>query len=70
MVGSLLILILTGYRKLISPLLPPSCRFYPSCSAYSQEAIAKFGILKGLAYSLGRIGRCHPWHPGGYDPVR
>lgn len=70
MVGCFLILILTGYRKIVSPLLPPSCRFYPSCSVYTQEAIAKFGILKGLARGLGRIGRCHPWHSGGYDPVR
>ena len=70
MIGSFLILILTGYRKIVSPLLPPSCRFYPSCSVYTQEAIAKFGVLKGLARGLGRMGRCHPWHAGGYDPVR
>jgi len=67
---TVLILILTGYRKIISPLFPPACRFYPSCSAYTQETIQKFGVPRGLAYGLGRLGRCHPWHPGGYDPVR
>jgi hypothetical protein len=62
--------LLCAYRKLLSPLLPRACRFYPSCSAYAEEAIRTFGILKGVGRALRRLGRCHPWHPGGYDPVR
>jgi uncharacterized protein len=65
-----LIFILTGYRKFVSPLFPPACRFYPSCSVYTQEAIQKFGVLRGVVYGLGRLARCHPWHHGGYDPVK
>ena len=61
---------LVGYRKVLSPLLPPSCRFYPTCSAYAQQAIEKHGILKGMLYGLWRIARCHPGHGGGYDPVK
>jgi len=65
-----LILSIWGYRKLLSPLLPRSCRFYPSCAAYAEEAIRTFGVAKGLGQALRRLGRCHPGHPGGYDPVR
>jgi uncharacterized protein len=61
--------LLAAYRYLISPLLGPRCRFYPSCSAYAQQAIVERGLLKGLALTLWRLLRCHPWHPGGYDPV-
>jgi hypothetical protein len=69
-VKTILILIIRGYQILVSPLLPPNtCRFYPSCSAYAAEAIQKWGALKGGWLALRRIGRCHPWHPGGYDPV-
>lgn len=58
------------YRNFISPLTPPSCRFYPTCSEYSYESIKKHGVVKGGWYSIVRISKCHPWHPGGYDPVK
>lgn len=58
-----------GYRKWISPVLPPSCRFYPSCSAYAVEAITTHGALRGLWLAVRRLLRCGPWHPGGLDPV-
>jgi uncharacterized protein len=61
---------LTGYKLLLSPLLPSACRFYPTCSAYMREAVAKYGALRGLWLGLKRLGRCHPFHAGGYDPVR
>jgi putative membrane protein insertion efficiency factor len=57
------------YQKLISPMLLPSCRFYPSCSTYARLALKKYGIMKGGILSLMRILKCHPLHPGGYDPV-
>jgi uncharacterized protein len=69
LIRGLLIGLLTIYRYLISPWLGNRCRFYPSCSAYAQQAILEMGILRGLALSLWRLLRCHPWHPGGYDPV-
>ena len=58
-----------GYQLLISPVLPPSCRFYPSCSQYAHEAVVKHGAGKGTWLSARRLLRCHPFHPGGYDPV-
>lgn len=58
------------YQNLISPLFPPHCRFYPSCSAYSYESIKKHGVLKGILYSIVRISKCHPFHKGGLDPVK
>ncbi|MEN8200397.1 MAG: membrane protein insertion efficiency factor YidD [Thermodesulfobacteriota bacterium] len=58
-----------GYRYVISPLFPPTCRFTPSCSEYAIEAISSHGTLRGLFLSLGRILRCHPFCRGGYDPV-
>lgn len=57
------------YQRFISPTMPPSCRFYPTCSEYTLQAIAKYGALKGTWLGVKRIGRCHPFHPGGYDPV-
>ena len=57
------------YRKLISPMLAPSCRFEPSCSAYAAEALAQHGALKGTVLALRRLGKCHPFHEGGFDPV-
>jgi uncharacterized protein len=61
--------IIRFYQKFISPLLPPSCRFTPSCSHYGYEAIQKYGFIKGGWLAIKRIGRCHPFSPGGYDPV-
>ena len=58
------------YQYLISPLIPISCRFNPTCSQYSKEAILKYGIFKGLILSIKRIIKCHPWGGSGYDPVR
>ena len=64
------ILILKAYKYLLSPFLPQSCRFMPTCSVYSVEALQKYGTLKGIYLSLRRILKCHPFHPGGYDPVK
>ena len=66
---TLLIWLIRGYRLLISPLFPPSCRFQPTCSQYAIQAIERFGALKGGWLAIKRILRCHPFHPGGYDPV-
>ncbi len=65
-----LIAIIRIYQKAISPLWAPRCRFYPSCSSYAAEAIEKYGPLVGLYLSALRIIRCHPFNPGGYDPVK
>jgi len=58
-----------GYRRFISPVIPARCRFHPSCSAYALEAVGVHGPVRGLALALWRLLRCHPFHPGGYDPV-
>ena len=64
------IVLLRGYKLLISPLLPPSCRFTPTCSVYAADAIGKYGLLKGMALGVKRLLRCHPFAAGGYDPVQ
>ena len=64
-----LITLIQIYRMAVSPFLPPACRYYPSCSTYALLAIKKFGPVKGAWIGLKRIMRCHPWKPGGYDPV-
>jgi putative membrane protein insertion efficiency factor len=63
-------LLIKVYRYAISPILPSSCRFYPSCSEYAIEALGKYGLLKGSWLTLKRIARCHPLSAGGHDPVR
>jgi putative membrane protein insertion efficiency factor len=65
----LLLLMIRGYQLGVSPMLRPSCRFYPSCSCYAHTAVERFGVLRGLLLSARRIGRCHPFCEGGYDPV-
>lgn len=64
-----LVLFIRAYRLLISPLLGSRCRFHPSCSEYAIEALQRHGLWKGLRLALRRIGSCHPWHAGGFDPV-
>ncbi len=67
---NLLIALIKIYRYTISPLLPPSCRFIPSCSEYAIDAMMKYGSLKGSYLAIRRILQCHPFHRGGYDPVK
>lgn len=65
-----LICMVNLYRKFISPLKPPSCRFYPTCSQYTLQALEKYGPMKGTIIAIKRILKCHPFHPGGYDPLK
>jgi len=69
MIGRSMIVILRVYKRFLSPLLGPRCRFLPTCSEYAMQSIQRFGPLKGSWLALRRIGRCHPLHEGGYDPV-
>jgi len=69
LIRKVLILMIKFYRKYISCLWPGKCRFYPTCSEYAIEAVSQYGALKGTYLSLRRILKCHPFHPGGYDPV-
>lgn len=64
-----LILLIKFYQKLISPWTPKSCRFYPTCSEYTKQALTKYGALKGTLMGIKRISKCHPFNSGGYDPV-
>ncbi len=66
----LILLILGGYKRLVSPLLPSACRFHPTCSEYMREAVEKYGARRGVWLGLRRLARCHPLNPGGLDPVR
>ena len=68
-VSAALLVILRGYKLLISPLLPSACRFYPTCSCYMHDAIGTHGAGRGIYYGIRRLLKCHPWHPGGIDPV-
>lgn len=69
LVGSLLIFVIRAYQILISPLLSPTCRFAPSCSQYAIDAIGRHGALRGSLLAARRLGKCHPLHEGGFDPV-
>ena len=64
-----LIWLVRGYQLILAPLEAPSCRFYPSCSAYALDAVSRFGAVRGCWLAVRRIVRCHPWAVGGYDPV-
>ncbi len=64
-----LVWVIRAYQYSISPLIGPSCRFFPSCSEYAVEAVSRHGVVRGGWLALRRVGRCHPWHPGGFDPV-
>jgi putative membrane protein insertion efficiency factor len=66
----ILVSAIKAYQRFISPMKQPSCRFHPTCSNYSIGSLEKYGILKGLFLAAKRILRCHPFHPGGYDPVK
>ena len=67
--GILLICVARGYQLFVSPILPQTCRFHPTCSGYAIEAIREHGAARGAWLALKRIGKCHPWGSGGYDPV-
>ena len=62
------VLALRGYQRLVSPFLPSSCRFAPTCSEYAAQVIALHGVVRGFGLTVGRLARCHPFHPGGFDP--
>jgi len=68
-VKAVVLALIRFYKRFISPVLPSSCRFEPTCSVYTYQAIEKYGVFKGGWMGVKRISRCHPFHPGGYDPV-
>lgn len=67
---ALILFLLRGYKRLISPLLPSACRYYPTCSEYMLQAVEKYGTFHGVWLGFKRLLRCHPFHEGGFDPVR
>lgn len=67
--ASLLVLMVRGYQRIVSPLLPKSCKYHPSCSQYAIDAVREFGVLRGLVLAVWRVLRCNPMSYGGYDPV-
>ncbi len=69
MLSKLFITLIRFYSLFLSPLFPQTCRFVPTCSRYAEQAVIKYGVLRGGKLALMRLVRCHPWHPGGYDPV-
>lgn len=69
MIKKFILALIIFYQRFVSPLTAPACRFYPSCSEYALQAIKRYGLWRGLWLSLRRILKCHPFHPGGYDPV-
>ncbi len=66
----LIIISLRFYKRWISPALPSACRYHPTCSVYMMEAVERYGVVRGVGLGIARIFRCHPFHAGGYDPVR
>ena len=68
-VARFLVALVEGYRRFVSPFLPPSCRFYPTCSAYAVTALREHGVVRGTGLTLVRLAKCAPWHPGGVDHV-
>jgi hypothetical protein len=69
MIRRVALFLLRFYKRFLSPLLPPMCRFEPTCSMYTMQAVEKFGALRGIWLGIRRLGRCHPFNPGGWDPV-
>jgi len=69
MMRTILVMLVRAYQMILSPLLPPACRYYPSCSAYAIEALERHGAVRGTWLAVRRIARCNPFRPGGFDPV-
>lgn len=69
MIRAVVLFLLRSYKRFISPLLPPMCRFEPTCSMYMMEAVGRYGVLRGVWLGIRRLSRCHAFNPGGWDPV-